>query len=1324
MHPGAKVAGRYAIESVVTSHGMGTIYKARDPQGNLVAIKSLHRDSHGKRERFSREMRTLQDLEHPAIVRYLDSGHSADGTPYFVMEWLDGEDLSSRVRAGPLSLGETLTWAGRIAEALGVAHGRGIVHRDVKPSNIFLPGGSVVAAKLIDFGIALVAGANSHLTATGVMMGTPAYMAPEQARGEREIDMRADVFALGCVIYESLTGVAPFVANTPMAVLGKILVEPSPRLRDTIPEIHAACDELLGRMMAKSRDERPGSGAEVAAELERIAAALDDEPHLLLHQRHERASVLTREERRWVSAVVVAAEMGIVARDPQLTAPTVQLDAGHRPTPPPASLLKLGGASFLQLGDGSLVNIVEVRGAATDQAQSAAQIAMILRREFPDRQVAVATGRALMRSGRMAGDVIDRAADILRSVQDPNLSLPAPAGVWVDELTAELLDGRFEVFQQGHGLMLSGRRRTFEERTLLGRSTPFVGRRREFSALVATVEECVEESVAHAVLVTGPPGFGKSRLLHELLGHLDDYSEDVEIWLSQGDPMHEGSSLFSMADAIRRTLDVDDSAPVELRRAALHARIQQTVGSNTSPGAPPDASHNASHDASHDVERMYEFIAELLGLATERPSLSLRAARKDPRLMGDQIQRACADFITARCARNPLLLVIDDLQWSDRATVAVLDRTLRNLAEQPFMVIAFGRPETHERFPRIWAERSITELRLGPLTRRAAEKLARSMLGRHTDDELIKALVARAGGNAFYLEELLRSAAMGHSEWPESVLAMVEMRLESLEVQARQTLRAASVFGSVFWRGGVHALLGSDDIDDWLERLVERELLTESRSSQFAGEREYRFRHALVREGAYAMLTDADRKLGHQLAAEWLESVGEPDPRVIAEQFERGDVHTRALPYFVRAAKEAFEVSDLDVALTLAERAVSCGAEGPMLGELCRLCGTIRIWQARSSEAAELFTQAMELLPRGSREWYDAAGEAAGQWSKVGDRRAVERVAVALRADDNPTEPLEDDDQTDEVRSGRFIALIQLARAMFDVDQRDRAARLLDDIRSAIGPEPDDPLLGANLHYANVRYYIEVVGDPVRSLQELESVLVHFEVLGDTRQACIQRANIGYIKMELGLYREAEQVLRRAMETATRLGQDETVHNARRLLALAVVRNWPNKVADALQLARTAETWFVAHGNQVNAAWTQVIMAGMCLAEGDLDGAETLARLAAEIVYTRVAATATLSRVLLARGDNAQALAAAERALVLHHEPGSSEEDRALVELVHAEALRASGHIERAAQVIGEAHRALHERAQKIGHADWRKCFLTAIPDHARIGELNRAWNG
>src|SRR5258708_4298195 len=206
---------------------MGAVYQAQDMLGGeQVAVKVIHGDAPDLIQRLLREARTLAEIDHPGIVRYLSHGLTAAGQPFLVMEWLTGEDLARRLRNGPLTVRQTLERAGQASRALAAAHRRGIVHRDIKPQNLFLlapaqagtvevppeallsswrrpatPGdddGAGLRIKILDFGIAHLR-ATTGITSTGAIIGPPAYMAPEQPAGKKELDARAERYSLGCV---------------------------------------------------------------------------------------------------------------------------------------------------------------------------------------------------------------------------------------------------------------------------------------------------------------------------------------------------------------------------------------------------------------------------------------------------------------------------------------------------------------------------------------------------------------------------------------------------------------------------------------------------------------------------------------------------------------------------------------------------------------------------------------------------------------------------------------------------------------------------------------------------------------------------------------------------------------------------------------------------------------------------------------------------------------------------------------------------------------------------------------------------------------------
>ncbi|HRF46894.1 MAG TPA: protein kinase [Anaerolineales bacterium] len=261
--------GRYTLTDKLGTGGMATVYRGRDPRlGREVAVKLLLgdiQDDPALRERFEREAHTIARLEHPAIVPVYDFGDD-QGQLYLVMRLMTGGSLQDRLRRGPLSPTVTAQIIERLADALDTAHALGVIHRDLKPGNILFD--EYDHPMISDFGIAKLAlqAGGATLTQTGSIVGTPAYMSPEQVRGESDIDWRSDLYSFGIIAYEMLTGRLPFKADTPYGLLMQHVTAPVPRLLDTNPGLPGACQAVLDRVLAKARDDRyPTAGAMAAA---------------------------------------------------------------------------------------------------------------------------------------------------------------------------------------------------------------------------------------------------------------------------------------------------------------------------------------------------------------------------------------------------------------------------------------------------------------------------------------------------------------------------------------------------------------------------------------------------------------------------------------------------------------------------------------------------------------------------------------------------------------------------------------------------------------------------------------------------------------------------------------------------------------------------------------------------------------------------------------------------------------------------------------------------------------------------------------------------
>ena len=260
--------GRYEIKSQLGQGGMASVYRGYDPRFKRdVAVKILPRqlmlDDPQFQIRFEREAETIARLEHPAIVPVYDYGEE-DGQPYLVMRLMSGGSLDKRIEEGPLSTEEAARILERIGSALDRAHEHGIIHRDLKPGNILFD--QYGDAFLADFGIARLTQAGKTLTATGGIVGTPAYMSPEQIQGNK-VDGRSDIYALGIIVFEMLTGKKPYEANTPAMMLVKHMTEPMPHVRDVKPDLPDACEEVITRATAKEVEQRYGRAGEMAETL-------------------------------------------------------------------------------------------------------------------------------------------------------------------------------------------------------------------------------------------------------------------------------------------------------------------------------------------------------------------------------------------------------------------------------------------------------------------------------------------------------------------------------------------------------------------------------------------------------------------------------------------------------------------------------------------------------------------------------------------------------------------------------------------------------------------------------------------------------------------------------------------------------------------------------------------------------------------------------------------------------------------------------------------------------------------------------------------------
>jgi tetratricopeptide (TPR) repeat protein len=1313
MHVGAVIADRFRIDQLAGRGGMGAVYRARDLARDVdVAVKVGHVARHDQARRMAREAQALHEhlraLRHADIVEYVAHGVTADERVYLVMEWLEGHDLAARVAQGPLAEADVIALAWRLTRTLSLVHGCGVVHRDIKPSNVFLVQGDLARVKLIDFGLVLLGADATRMTPSGVYLGTPGFMAPEQIQESRTVDGRADLYALGVLMFACLTRRLPFQGEHLASVLARVLFEEAPRVRELRAEVSPALDELIARLLAKSPAERPESAAALAAALEHLRDPSGAGGTLPLRA----PMAVSHGEQRFFTVL----QAGPMARDSVEAAAAVL-----------AALFANQQGEVVRLADRTILAMF-TGGTLEDTAAQAARSALSLRASGLAAPMVLATGRGSMSMRSPVGEVVERAAALrFRPVEDaarqvnlprdtadrlgaswndtetlpPDTTVPMteipelailPA-ILIDELTARLLEGRFAIEPHAtHGFLLQGELLGSEVGRMPARPLgPCLGRERELARLAMVLDECIESLAPRAVLVGGPPGMGKSRLAEEFVHRL---GARAQIWRAGGDRGRAGSALGLLARLILHTAGALHAASPAKQRAMLADRVRVRV-------------------AAEDAARVVTFLSEIVGLSQAgEDDLQLREARRDARLMHDQMLRAWEDWLDAEAAAGPVVLVLDDLQWADAPSLRFIERALGHLVERPIFALGLARPELDEVFPELWSACHPDRMQLRPLSGQVGAALAQHHAATELPADVLVRVVERADGNPFYIEELVRHAAAGGSErLPDTLLALVAMRLTELPADERRVLRAASVFGRHFWPGGVAAMLGEDTqaevaVSPVIERLLDRSLVLPERQTPRAGETAYRFRHDLVCDAAYAMLLEDDLVRAHRQAAVWLEQAGERDAFVLAEHYRRGRAPTQALPWYCRAAEQALAADDLQAVLRPVEHAVACGASDETLGVLRLLEAEALNWGSQHEAAYHAASAAMSLLPHGSDAWAQAAHQLSWAAVAMGNSVAAVRLAEQLVALPAPL--------TDVMT----VAMVHCATHLIIYRHRADAGALVDRL-DARSQAHVPSVAGAILHLRAIRAWLD--GRVDLAAIWFGHAVEQWELAGNTRQACLDRTNVGTTLRMLGQYEDSIAVLRCSLDHGQRLGVEHLVKTSVFELALSLGRL--GQLDEALELVR----------GPLPPSLRERTYRGLTSAWLTLLGSrheDTLAELERNVLRTEESpagstlglALAVRACALLGLGRPHEALDAARTGMDILEAAGAIEDGEALLRLVHAEALHATGDYEGGRQAMAEAYAWLCRQAEQIDNPAWRQSFLDRVAEHRRIAELARVW--
>jgi len=579
--------------------------------------------------------------------------------------------------------------------------------------------------------------------------------------------------------------------------------------------------------------------------------------------------------------------------------------------------------------------------------------------------------------------------------------------------------------------------------------------------------------------------------------------------------------------------------------------------------------------------------------------------------------------------------------------------------------------------------------------------------------------VEMSDGNALFLEELIRMAAEERGEEiPETVLAVLQARLSRMEPGLRQVLLAASVFGRTFWPGGVMELLGRQvlgpELEHHLRVLVEQEVISLQPDSHVPSEAEYRFRHALVRDAAYALVPDSHRPVGHRLAADWLERGGEADPLVLATHYQLGQQLERAAPFYTRAAEQLFERHDLPGTLRCVEAALSCGVGGEAQTRLRALQTVALIWMNQLPRAVELGGSVVDALKAGSSLWCRLMGGLVTGYHFGGHQEQAARAReLLLRTSPEP-----------EATAAYAEALTLLGASDGYAGLRQRAEISLGrivEVNSAL-MEQDALVRGwMGMLKGHLQCFFEA--RPWQMYLVSEQAVRDFSAVGMERNAHLAQASVALALATLGEVPRAVELLRKVMADIQRMEQLLSLSHVRYYLIHVLLNS--SEPAHHQEGHALVLEWLACHEPDVlRHGIVRTQLAKALMLKGEPREAETHARHACELLThlltDGVNARTVLSTTLLAQGRATEARQVAVRGVRELEQMRSQGVFAVAMYLALAEACFAEGDTEAGEAALRDTLRCVRARADDIPEAAARERFLSQVPENARTLALAR----
>lgn len=1189
--------GSYEVLEEIGSGGMASVYRARQTSVDRdVAIKAMHKSIAGSEEwimRFQREARLVARLEHPHILPVYDF----DGThapPYIVMRYLSGGTLKEVIQRGQLPFDEIGFLMRQIASALDYAHRQGVIHRDIKPSNIMIDreGNTFVT----DFGIARLNGSDSTtLTHAGALVGTPEYMSPEQLMAREDLDHRADIYALGVVLFQMLTGKLPFESDSVTALILRHMQDPVPSVSAINPQVPSAVDAIIQRALAKDFRERYESAGELARELVRALGQVAETPAMLRNvaltattdrSRHPTtdATKTPTEQNKIVTVIYLDAGeyVEIVEQDRDAESARQVIDELWDET---AEIVQTYGGTIIERAERHLTALWGMTASQEDDTEQAVRAALEAQSKLRDLtrdlvaegealplSIGINTGTALLSPGRTTSSMTASGFGVTLAIR---LAESAPGMILISHDTYRHIRGVFDI-APGDPLKLRGRKellltyrvvavkaRSLRRETpqIEGIETALIGRANELKQLQYAYLNAIEEQETQVITLTGAAGMGKSRLLYEFEQWGELREEAYRVFRGQATPSTQQRPYALLRDMLSFRFAILDSD--------ASAVVRQKVESGVAEVAKGDA-------------EMAAFIGQLAGFDFS-DSPYIKGILNDAEQITRRAKQLFIRFIVRVCELDPVLMMLDDLHYADDASLDLLNDLFVEQQNLRLLVICLARPALLERRPAWGGGQSFHKhLALQPLDKRESRDLAREILQKVPDvpKTLRDLLVERAEGNPLFMEELVKMliddrviVKVNETEWiveearlqalrvPPTLLGLLQARLDTLLYPEKLVLQRASVMGRVFYDTAISAIDQLDEthldhIPDLLAKLVERQFISRHESSAFAGSVEYSFAQSMARDALYDNLLRRQHHAYHRGAAQWLiNASGQRQDEylpLIAEHFEHAEDHEQAARYFLLAGDKAQAVSAYRSAIPFYERGAAVAADpAPFLIQL----GHTYTQLGQFSEAQTRLEAALkrETTPRIRAEallgLVDVLTER-GEFDRAGE--TLEQAKITVEA------------LGDRALRARFLAVSSsLGISLSRYDQVEQ--ELQDSLALALELQLNDLIL-TSLNRLGVVYDLTQRFDEARAYyRECEA---YARQLGNRFRVMVSLGNLGSMEYAEGALEEAERLTQQAVEIAREVeAQTNECLLVSNLAAISMDRGNYDTAADRLRQA-------------------------------------------------------------------------------------------------------------------------------------------------------------